>query len=57
MVNNLEKELKVKINSPSDEFIYYLGYNVYEKCENTNNEQIKANCKDLYYNFLKNEGK
>lgn len=40
------------INGPTDEFIYYLGDVTYKKCETTLNEQIKANCKDLYFNYL-----
>lgn len=41
------------INSPEDAFIYYLGDNVYQRCENANDEQILENCKDLYYKFIK----
>ena len=53
-LQNIIAEYKNRtINGPKDEFIYYLGDTTYEKCENTINDEIKANCKELYFNYLK----
>lgn len=55
--NSLEEKLKNQttrlIESPKDAFIYYLGDNVYEKCENALEPKILNNCKDLYYKYTR----
>lgn len=47
------KSLKTrKTESATDDFIYYLWDNIYKKCENSIDEKIIDNCKNLYFNYL-----
>lgn len=56
-VDNYEKIIEQYKNdafkSPIKSFIEYLWQMVYDNCESTKNEEKKANCQSLYYNFLK----
>ena len=51
--DNVKISIKRIINEPKDGFIYYLGDNIYKKCENTLDEKILNNCKELYYKYMK----
>lgn len=54
--NSLKEELENlqtrKIESATDEFIYYLGDSVYKSCKQPTTEEKIENCKTLYFNFL-----
>ena len=41
-----------EINSPADEFIYYLGDITYKKCEKPLDEEILRKCEKIYFNYL-----
>ena len=55
-INNLKEDLKVlntrKLESPEDNFVYYLWDVTYKRCENTADKTIIENCKTLYFKFL-----
>jgi len=52
-----EKTEKRNINSPADEFIYYLGDLTYQRCKRPTEEQMLRKCENIYYNFLEYEKK
>lgn len=51
--NNVEISKNRIIKEPKDEFIYYLGDNIYQKCESALDDKILNNCKELYYKYMK----
>lgn len=51
-VENYENKAK---NITSEAFLLHLGQMVYNKCETAEDEGIKNNCKDLYFNYVKND--
>lgn len=63
MVNNLQienTELRNQVSvidnrnaeTPTDEFIYYLGDMLYKKCKKETDEKQIQNCQQIYYKFL-----
>ena len=56
VVNNLNNDIKLlntrKTETATDEFIYYLWDNIYKKCENSIDDTVIDNCKNLYFNYL-----
>lgn len=57
LIENSKKPIKRIIETPKDAFIYYLGDNVYQKCESATQEKIIENCKNLYFEYKKHDEK
>ncbi len=55
-INDLNNSINLlntrKTKNATDDFIYYLWDNIYKKCENSIDEKILDNCKNLYFNYL-----
>lgn len=58
-IKNLEEKLLIYSQKPKDltqeAFLMHLGTLVYERCEKTELETENNNCKELYYNYVKND--
>lgn len=59
LIKDLEQKIKAydeKANDLSqEEFLKFLGQEIYERCEKSEREGEKNSCKDLYYKFIKND--
>jgi hypothetical protein len=57
-INELEEKLSIYAEKPKDltqeAFLLHLGTLIYKRCEKSQNETEKNNCKDLYFDYIKN---